>query len=160
MSSAFSDDLSDFENDFEFLHDCRTIAIDDIIAIQNGRAEPVSLKEGRLGRMQTRKDGRKIRLVYPHGYEALSNLLSSLSALWFVGFIGYTQSDTEESGIRDRAWSYDGKLMEEMQNHPGIFAYITGEREIGGDWGNLVLLANEDGVHQWSACDIHFAAIR
>ena len=41
--------------------------------------------------------------------------------------------------------SMDQRLVTELQRHPGILAYCTGEKA-DGDWGNLILFAQFDDL--------------
>ncbi|XP_071153943.1 uncharacterized protein [Mytilus edulis] len=147
-------DINDFENDFYFLLEIKSYLKQYLEA--NTTSYEDTLRKGIYSKLT---DGRSIRLVLPQGREGLRNI--SLDDINFVGFIGFSKpAEQLTETLKDEVWKIDGKLIEEFSNHGDILAYVTAERTVGGNSGNLVLLKSLEAIKEWTNCSIHHLAIR
>lgn len=146
-------DINDFENDFYFLLEIKSYLKQYLEA--NTTSYEDTIRKGIYSKLT---DGRSIRLVLPQGREGLRNI--SLDDINFVGFIGFSKpAEQLTETLKDEVWKIDGKLIEEFSNHGDILAYVTAERTVGGDSGNLVLLKSLEAIKEWTNCSIHHLAI-
>lgn len=147
-------DINDFENDFYFLLEIKSYLKQYLEA--NTTSYEDTIRKGIYSKLT---DGRSIRLVLPQGREGLRNI--SLDDINFVGFIGFSKPPEQlTETLKNEVWNIDGKLIEEFSNHGDILAYVTAERTVGGDSGNLVLLKSLEAIKEWTNCSIHHLAIR
>lgn len=147
-------DINDFEHDFYFLLEIKSYLKQYLEA--NTTSYEDTIRKGIYSKLT---DGRSIRLVLPQGREGLRNI--SLDDINFVGFIGFSKpAEQLTETLKDEVWKIDGKLIEEFSNHGDILAYVTAERTVGGDSGNLVLLKSLEAIKEWTNCSIHHLAIR
>ncbi|XP_071153942.1 uncharacterized protein [Mytilus edulis] len=148
-------DLNDFANDFKFLLDLKSY-LKEYIETNASKNVGDEINKGIHSKLV---DGRSIRIVLPRGCDVLRSV-SLENDLNFVGFIGFNKpADQVSETLRDKVWDIDGKLIEEFSNHEDIIAYLSAERTIGGEWGNLVLLQSFDAIEKWRDCPVHHTAI-
>lgn len=149
-------DLNDFANDFKFLLDLKSY-LKEYIETNASKNVGDEINKGIHSKLV---DGRSIRIVLPRGCDVLRRV-SLENDLNFVGFIGFSKpADQVSETLRDKVWDIDGKLIEEFSNHEDIIAYLSAERTIGGEWGNLVLLQSFDAIEKWRDCPVHHTAIK
>ncbi|XP_052093187.1 uncharacterized protein LOC127729400 [Mytilus californianus] len=148
-------DLKDYANDFTFLIELKSY-LKEYAETNASKNVEDGINKGIYSKLV---DGRSIRLVLPHGYHVLRSV-SLESDINFVGFIGFNKPLEQVSEtLRDKVWDIDGKLVEEFSNHEDIIAYVSAERSIGGEWGNLVLLKSFDAIEKWRDCPVHHTAV-
>ena len=146
--------LNDFLCDFKFLLELKSY-LKEYIETKVSVTDVAVLRKGELSNLS---DGRCVRLVLPHGYCVLQDV-SLDNGLYFVGFIG-SQNQHISENITDKVWKLDIKLIDAFADHSDILAYISAERQKGGDWGNLVLLKSIDAIEKWKNCEVHRTAIK
>ncbi|CAC5424139.1 unnamed protein product [Mytilus coruscus] len=148
-------DLKDFANDFNFLMELKSY-LKEYVETNVSKNVEDGISKGIYSKLV---DGRGIRLVLPHGCDVLRSV-SLENYINFVGFIGFNKpSEQVSETLRDKVWDIDGKLVEEFSNHEDIIAYVSAERSIGGEWGNLVLLKSFDAIEKWRDCPVHHTAV-
>jgi hypothetical protein len=109
-------------------------------------AESALAKQGRdeQAALWIEKDGRQHRLIINN-----EHLLCTLPHLRFVGFFGQRRRNVEGTQLMDKVVAIDDALVAELTEHPGIVAYCSCELA-SGEYGNLVLLADEQAKTQWN----------
>jgi len=75
--------------------------------------------------------------------------------LTWVGFFAEKRRDRDPAPLT----AADDALIAEFPRHPGILSYSSLELA-GGDWGNLILLADEAARDQWRASARHAHAVQ
>ncbi len=78
-------------------------------------------------------------------------------ALFVVGFCGTRVPEISEALLADMD-VIDGDLVEELYRHPAIVCYASIQIE-DGNWRNLVLLIDSDGVAHWRDSIRHLYAV-
>jgi hypothetical protein len=81
--------------------------------------------------------------------------LIQAEALIFVGFLGHRRADADLS----LAAEFDGILVAEIPDHPGLLSYST-MALICGNFSNLVIFADEASKGQWSHSQAHAQAVQ
>jgi hypothetical protein len=76
-------------------------------------------------------------------------------ALAVVGFFGHRRRDIDLSPLLEA----DAALTLEFTRHTGVLSYSRLELE-DGNWGNMVLLADEAAGHLWLGSERHAYAVR
>jgi hypothetical protein len=75
--------------------------------------------------------------------------------LAWVGFFAVKRRDVDSAPLAVR----DDELIQEFPGHPGILSYSS--LELGdGDWGNLILLAEDEAREHWRVSERHAHAAR
>ena len=75
--------------------------------------------------------------------------------LAWVGFFATKRRDRDSMPLA----TMDDELIEEFPAHPGVLSYSSLELA-GGDWGNLILLADDGAREQWRDGPRHAYAVR
>ena len=94
-------------------------------------------------------DGRYHRYFVPR-----PKILSQVEKVYLVGFF----SHKKEGATADHFGSLDHRLTEQIPTYKGILSYNTMALP-DGDFGNLVLLSNEDIKSKWMHGETHRWAI-
>ena len=75
--------------------------------------------------------------------------------LTLVGFFGHRRGEANPALLQD----VDIELIQEFLNHPYVLSYCSLELA-DGNWANMVLLRNADGIEHWRASQKHAYAAR
>lgn len=75
--------------------------------------------------------------------------------LTVVGFFGHKRRNVDPAQV---IHPLDQLLVEELPEHPGLLSYSSLELE-HGDYGNLVLFADDDAKNHWSTSKMHAQAV-
>jgi hypothetical protein len=75
--------------------------------------------------------------------------------LVWVGFFGMKRRDVDATPLS----TMDAELVQELPAHPEILSYSSLELD-DGDWGNLILLAGDEGREHWRTSARHAYAVR
>ncbi|KAK6195211.1 hypothetical protein SNE40_000684 [Patella caerulea] len=99
-------------------------------------------------------------LAFDNDFKFLNELklfLRSTLQKYSQGF-SRPQKETSEEFTK-KLWDFDRELIGELPRQKYIIAYVTGEREHGGNWGNLVLCNSPEAIEEWKAFHYHSRAI-
>ncbi len=92
---------------------------------------------------------------YSHRYFVpIVTALRQTKKVYLVGFF----SHKHEGALYNHFGDLDERLIKELPTHEEILSYSTMELP-GGDFGNLVLLSNEDAKTKWMQGKIHSRAV-
>lgn len=80
--------------------------------------------------------------------------LKQTKKIYLVGFFSHKQEGASKNHFGD----LDERLIKELPTHQEILSYSTMELP-GGDYGNLVLLSNEEAKTKWMQGKVHSRAI-
>jgi hypothetical protein len=80
--------------------------------------------------------------------------LTQAKKVYLVGFFSHKQ----KGASRNHFGNLDERLIKELPTHQEILSYSTMELP-GGDFGNLVLLSNEEAKAKWMQGEIHSQAV-
>ena len=94
-------------------------------------------------------DGRSHRYFVPW-----PSILSQAEKIYLVGFFSHKQEGVSYNHFGD----LDDRLIEQIPTYPGILSYSTMALP-SGDFGNLVLLTNEEIKSKWLHGETHNRAV-
>ncbi|CAH1782296.1 unnamed protein product [Owenia fusiformis] len=123
-------DINQFKDDFEFLNILKEVMLQNI-------ADQGTTQDRNCPKIDPKlSNGRKIQVVQKFSKQRPEQMQMPLN---FVGFIGTVKSKVTDD-IKESIWNADDLLTQEIkEGNPKILAYVSGERTVGGDWGNLVI---------------------
>ncbi|KAI8505291.1 hypothetical protein Bbelb_174000 [Branchiostoma belcheri] len=147
-----------FAEDFAFLAEMKDFILSQVNPEENG-AEFAEITDAMKGTFYELSDGRKIQCFFPNGKHRLQECSSKE---WlFVGFLGRKLPSVDiPTEVERSVWEKNTGLITQLQTHRDILAYCSAEREAGGDWGNLILMARQEALLHWRQLEMHSGTVR
>ena len=180
---ASVNDFQLFDKDFLFLKEMKDILAEQLVRINDNRDDPTfSDPELKKGVHTETDDRREVRIVLPGGFQALWDHFSTdeklrpdfnsqngtateqtrqdNSEICFVGFIGTADEESlkDEELCRDMN-QMDVVLIRDLSDIDGLLAYVTGQRDRNGNYGNLVLFRDKGVVQDLTKSRNHGHAV-